>query len=331
MKRMKICIVGAGAIGGYMGAKLALAGEQVTLIARGAHLAAIQQNGLQLITPDGEQRLIPAASIAATDDMSQAGPQDLVIVTLKTHSLPAIVQPMRALYGPETMVVMAQNGVPWWYFHKHGGPYEGQHIEAVDPGGLIEANLEIARVIACIVYPAAELAAPGIIRHLEGERFTIAELDGAKTGRIQQLAQTFNHAGLKAPIRPRIRPELWVKLWGNLAFNPISAVTRATLIDICQYPPTRELARQMMLEAQTIAQKLGIDFGVTIEQRIAGAEKIGSHKTSMLQDIEARRPTEIDAILGAVMELGRLTDTPAPHLDALYASVKLLEKQIATS
>ena len=323
---MKICIVGAGAIGGYMGAKLALAGEEVTLIARGAHLAAIQQNGLQLITSEGEQNFVPAASIAATDDMSQAGPQDLVIVTLKTHSLPAIVQPMRALYGPAPLVVMAQNGVPWWYFHKHGGPHEGQRIEAVDPGGLIEANLEIARVIACIVYPAAELIAPGIVRHLEGERFTIAELDGVKTERIQRLAQTFNHAGLKAPIRPRIRPELWVKLWGNLAFNPISAVTRATLLDICQYPPTRELARQMMVEAQTIAQKLGIDFGVSIEQRIVGAEKVGAHKTSMLQDIEAHRPTEIDAILGAVIELGRLTDTSTPHLDTLYASVKLLEQ-----
>jgi len=323
---MKICIVGAGAIGGYLGAKLALAGEEVTLIARGPNLEAIQQNGLKLIMADGTEHI--ARNTLATANLSEAGPQDVVILTLKTHSVPALAPSLKNLYSPDTMVVTAQNGLPWWYFRKHGGEYEGKRLEMVDPGGVVEKNIEVNRVIGCVVYPAAELEAPGIVRHLEGDRFSIGELDGEKTERIQLLAQTLNQAGLKAPIRPRIRGEIWVKLWGNLAFNPISALTRATLIEICQYPLTRELARQMMSEAQTIAEKLGIDFGVTLEQRINGAEKIGAHKTSMLQDIEARRPTEIDAIVGAVSELGRLTNTPTPTIDALYASVKLLEAQL---
>jgi 2-dehydropantoate 2-reductase len=226
------------------------------------------------------------------------------------------------------MVITAQNGLPWWYFRKHGGEYEGKRLEMVDPGGIVEENIGVERVIGCVVYPATELEAPGVVRHIEGDRFSIGELDGEKSERIQLLAQTLNRAGFKAPVRPRIRGEIWVKLWGNLAFNPISALTHATLVDICQYPLTRELARQMMTEAQIIAEKLGIDFGVTLEQRINGAEKIGAHKTSMLQDIEARRPTEVDAIVGAVSELGRLTNTPTPTIDTLYASVKLLEAQL---
>ena len=264
--------------------------------------------------------------------MAEAGEQDAVFLTLKAHSVPAVAPAMRALYGPETMVVTMQNGIPWWYFRKHGGPYEGTRIESVDPGGVVEANTEIDRVIASVVYPAAELAAPGVVRHIEGDRFSLGELDGAKTERIQTLAQTLIRAGLKAPIRPRIRAEIWVKLWGNLAFNPISALTRATLVDICQYPPTRDLARAMMTEAQTIAEKLDIKFPITIEQRINGAEEVGAHKTSMLQDIETGRPTEVDAIVGSVAELGRLTDTPTPAIDAIYASVKLLERTLrATS
>lgn len=323
---MKIAIVGAGAIGGYLGAKLALAGEDVTLIARGPHLAAIQQHGLKLVSPDGTEAI--ATDVRATSDMAEAGQQDAVFLTLKTHSVPAIAPAMRALYGPETMVVTMQNGIPWWYFRKHGGPYEGTRIETVDPGGIVEANTEIDRVIASVVYPAAELTAPGVVRHIEGDRFSLGELDGVKTERIQTLAQTLIRAGLKAPIRPRIRAEIWVKLWGNLAFNPISALTRATLVDICQYPPTRELARTMMTEAQTIAEKLDIKFPISIEQRIAGAEEVGAHKTSMLQDIETGRPTEVDAIVGSVAELGRLTDTPTPAIDAIYAGVKLLERTI---
>ncbi|MEI7556315.1 2-dehydropantoate 2-reductase, partial [Candidatus Chlorohelix sp.] len=271
-----------------------------------------------------------AKNVYATADMREADKQDAVIVTLKAHSLAAIAPAMRAMYRPDTMVVLAQNGVPWWYFRKQNSPYEQYRMEAVDPAGLIEANIELARVVACVVYPAAELAEPGVVRHLEGDRFSLGELDGAKTERIARLAQAINRAGLKAPIRPRIRSELWVKLWGNLAFNPISALTRATLEDICRYPLTRQLAHDMMYEAQLIAEKLGVDFGITLEQRIAGAEKVGAHKTSMLQDIESGRPTEIEAIVGAVVELGRLVSVPTPHLEAVYAAVKLLERTLQT-
>ncbi len=323
---MKICIVGAGAIGGYLGSKLAMAGEEVTLIARGAHLAAMQQNGLKLVMADGSEQV--AKNVVATSDTREAGPQDVVIVALKAHSVPMIAPALPALYKDDTMVVTAQNGVPWWYFYKSGGEYEGQRIKAVDPEGVVEENIGVERVIGCVVYPAAELDGPGVVRHIEGDRFPLGELDGAKTERVQMLAQTLNRAGLKAPVRPRIRTEIWVKLWGNLAFNPISALTRARLVDICQFPLTRELARHMMSEAQTIAEKLGIEFGISLEQRIAGAEKIGAHKTSMLQDIESGRPTEVDAIVGAVAELGRLTNTPTPYIDSVYASVKLLEKTL---
>jgi 2-dehydropantoate 2-reductase len=321
---MRICIVGAGAIGGYLGARLALAGEQVTLIARGAHLAAIQQNGLILESADGQQREVATPALA-TSNMHEAGPQDVVIVAVKAQQLSSVVVDMQALYGPETTVVTAQNGIPWWYFQRHGGPFEGHQITSVDPDGTIAANLPIERVIGCVVYPAAEIAAPGVIRHIEGDRFTLGEPDGSKSPRIQQLAKTLANAGLRAPIRPRIRAEIWVKLWGNLAFNPISALTRATLDSIIRFPATRELARAIMLEGQAIAEALGITFPITIDQRIAGAEQVGAHKTSMLQDIEAGRPTEIDALVGAVAELGRLVGIPTPHIDAMYASVKLLE------
>lgn len=323
---MKICIVGAGAIGGYVGAQLALAGEQVTLIARGSHLEAIQKNGLKLVMADGSTHLVNPA--LATNDMSQAGPQDVVILAVKAQSVPAIAPDLKVLYGPDTMVVTAQNGIPWWYFRKHGGEYEGQRIQSVDPDGTVEANIGIERVIGCVVYPAAELTEPGVVQHIEGNRFSLGELDGSKTERIQLLGQTLKQAGFKAPVRNQIRTEIWIKVWGNLAFNPISALTRATLDSICQYPPTRFLARQMMTEARAIAQKLGIDFGISLEQRIEGAEKVGAHKTSMLQDIEAGRPTEVEAIVGAVAELGRLTHIPTPHIDAVYASVKLLEKTL---
>lgn len=319
---MKICIVGDGAIGGYLGAKLALSGEDVTLIARGAHLNAIQTNGLKLITDTTTN----VSNIAATDDISTLKPQDVVILAMKAQSLPPIAASLPSLYHSQTMVVPAQNGAPWWYFRKCGTQYEGANITSVDPDGTVEANIGVERTIGCVVYPAAEIAEPGVIRHIEGERFSIGEIDGAKTERIQTLANVLKKAGLKAPIRNQIRTDLWVKLWGNVAFNPISALTRTTLDKICQYPLTRELALSIMTETQTIAQKLGIDFGITIEQRVAGAEKVGAHKTSMLQDIEAKRPTEVDAIVGAVAELGKLTDTPTPHIDTVYALVKLLEQ-----
>ncbi len=323
---MKICIVGAGAIGGYIGAKLALAGEEVTLIARGAHLEAIQQNGLKLIAADESEYVVK--DVLATSDMSAAGVQDVVILALKAQSVPAVAPAVRALYGAETMVVTAQNGIPWWYFRKHGGEYEGTRIQSVDPDGMVEENIQVHRTIGCVVYPAAELAAPGVVRHVEGDRLILGELDGTKTDRIQRLSQTLKKAGLTTRVRNEIRHELWVKLWGNLAFNPISALTGATLEEICGYSLTRELARNMMKEAQAIAEHLGIDFGISLEKRIEGAAKVGAHKTSMLQDIEAKRPTEVDAIVGAVAELGRLTRIPTPYIDAVYASVKLLEKTL---
>ncbi|MEH2047756.1 2-dehydropantoate 2-reductase [Nostoc sp.] len=319
---MKICIVGAGAIGGYLGAKLALAGEEVILIARGSHLEAIQRNGLKLLMADGSSQIVTPL---ATSDIQSAGTQDVVILTVKAHSVPAIAPLLPALYNPHTMVVTAQNGVPWWYFRKYGGEYEGTWIQSVDPDGIIEASIGAERAIGCVVYPATEIIAPGVIKHIEGDRFTLGEIDGAKTERIQLLAQTLKQAGFKAPIRNQIRTEIWIKLWGNVAFNPISALTGATLEDICRYPLTRELAWQMMTETQAIAENLGIKFGITLEQRINGAESVGAHKTSMLQDIEAGRATEIDAIVGAVAELGKLTQIPTPYIDAIYASVKLLE------
>ncbi|MDB9374589.1 2-dehydropantoate 2-reductase [Nodularia sphaerocarpa] len=330
---MKICIVGAGAIGGYLGAKLALAGEEVTFIARGQHLEAIQNRGLEVIMSDGSNYVVKPS--LATSDINDAGTQDVVILAVKAQSLAAIaalaegIAPaLSSLYNPDTMVVTAQNGIPWWYFYKHGGEYEGQKIHAVDPEGIIAANIDIDRIIGCVVYSAVELQSPGVIHHIEGDRFSLGEIDNSKTERIQKLAQSCKKAGLKAPVRSDIRTELWLKLWGNLAFNPISALTRATLEQICQYPLTRELARQMMMEAQSIAEKLGIQFGISLEQRINGAEKVGAHKTSMLQDIEAGRTTEVEAILGAVIELGKLTHIPTPYMDTVYANVKLLEKTL---
>ncbi|HWL87785.1 MAG TPA: 2-dehydropantoate 2-reductase, partial [Polyangiaceae bacterium] len=251
---MRICIVGAGAIGGFLGARLALTGHDLTLVARGAHLAAIREHGLKLIELDG--RVAVAKPVLATSEIREAGPQDVVIVALKAHSLPPIAPELRALYHADTMVITAQNGFPWWYFHKLEGPWENHRIEMVDPGGVIAANIEAERVIGCIVYPAADIEAPGVIRHDEGDRFSLGELDGQKTDRIRVLREALDQAGFKAKVTPRIRWETWVKLWGNLAFNPISALTRSTLEDICRYPLTRKLARTMMEEAQTVGERL---------------------------------------------------------------------------
>ncbi len=323
---MNICIFGAGSIGGYLGARLAHAGEQVTLIARGANLAAIRDHGLTLIETDGTTLIAHPALV--TDDPSVAGAHDVVIVAVKAHQLPAVAPMLRPLFHDETMVVPAQNGIPWWYFQRHGGPFEGRRIESVDPDGVIAAHIETERIIGCVVYPATELEAPGVVRHIEGDRFTLGELDGLRSERVQHLSQVLARAGLKAPVRPRIRTDIWIKLWGNLAFNPVSALTRATLIDICRHPQARALIVAMMEEGQAVAERLGITFGITIDQRIAGAEQVGAHKTSMLQDIEAGRATEVDALVGAVAELGRLVEAPTPHIDAIYAAVKLLEHTV---
>jgi 2-dehydropantoate 2-reductase len=326
---MKVCIVGAGAIGGYLGVKLALAGHELTLIARGAHLDAIKKNGLRLVMEDGTEQT--AKNVRATQNIAEAGTQDVVMLALKAHQVSAIAKDLRALYGPETMVVTMQNGIPWWYFRKHGGELEGRALEAVDPGGVIAANIDIDRVIGCVVYPAAEISAPGVIRHIEGNRFSLGEIDGADTRRIKKLSETLTQAGFKAPVARDLRAEIWLKLWGNVSFNPISALTHATLVDICRFPLTRTLAAAMMTEVQTIAAKLGVQFRISLEKRIAGAEAVGAHKTSMLQDVEIGRPIELAALVGAVVELGKLTHTATPHIDAVYACAALLAKTLVSA
>ena len=324
---MKIAVVGAGAIGGFVGAKLALAGEDVTFMVRGANLDAIRANGFRLVMHDGTEQV--ARNVKASNDYAATGPQDVVILATKAHQLDAVAESVPKLLGPATSVVTMQNGVPYWYFHRHGGPLAGTRVRSVDPTGVIGENIPAERVIGCVVYPATELVAPGVVRHIEGDRFPIGELDGSTTPRVQRIADAFTRAGLKSPVLDDIRSEIWLKLWGNLTFNPISALSRATLVDICQYPPTRALAAAMMAEAQAVGAKLGITFRVTIDKRIAGAERVGRHKTSMLQDIEAEREPEIEALVGSVVELARLTDTPTPHIDSVYALVKLLAASIA--
>jgi 2-dehydropantoate 2-reductase len=316
--------VGAGSIGGHVAVLFAEAGHEVTVIARGAHLAAIRKNGLRLILKDGSEHL--ARDLHATDDIRAAGLQDLVVLAVKANQVEPIIDDVTTLLQEDTALIPMQNGIPWWYFQRHGGPHEGHCVRAVDPDARIMSAIDPRRIIGCVVYPAASIASPGVVRHTEGDRYPLGELDGTTTERITRIAQAFTAAGLKAPILDNIRAEIWLKLWGNLSFNPISALTHSTLVDLCRHPLTRTLAQAMMAEAQAVANKLGIAFRVTIEKRIAGAEKVGKHKTSMLQDIEAGREPEIDGLLGSVIELGRLTGTSTPHLDAVYALVKLLAR-----
>ena len=323
---MKITVIGAGAIGGYVGAKLALAGEAVTFIVRGLNLETIRSRGIKLVMNDGSEHV--ATHVTATEDYAAVGAQDLVILGMKAHQVAAVAQEVPKLFGPETVVVPMQNGIPYWYFHEHAGEYQGHRILSVDPTGVIGEKIPAARVVGCVVYPASELIAPGVVQHIEGDRFPVGELDGTSSARVLRVSECFIRAGFKAPIVDNIRAEIWLKLWGNLTFNPISALSRASLADICQFPLTRTLAAAMMTEAQSIAHKLGITFRVPLERRIAGAEKVGHHKTSMLQDVDARRPLEIDALLGSVVELAQLTDTPTPHLDTVYALTKLLAKKL---
>ncbi len=324
---MRICVVGAGAIGGWLGVELARSGQELTVIDQGRHLGAIREKGLKLVMGDGAEHLARPAK--ATDNFDEAGPQDVVIVALKAHHIASVAPRIPALFGPETMVITVQNGLPWWYFQKHGGAFEGRRLESLDPDGVIAANIEADRIIGCVAYGAAEVTAPGVIHHGEGDRFPVGELDGTESERIQGLYQVFVDAGFRSRVLDDVRSEIWLKAWGNLSFNPISALTRATLVDICRFPETRELAARMMAEAQAVAHKLGIEFRHTIDKRIAGAEAVGAHKTSMLQDVEAGRALEVEAIVGAVIELGRLTETPTPSIDAVYAATKLLDRTIA--
>jgi 2-dehydropantoate 2-reductase len=315
---MRICIFGAGAIGGFMGAELALAGFDVTLVARGPHLAAMQANGLKLVR-NGEEKV---AKVRAVGSAAEAGPQDYVVITLKAHSVPGVVDQLKPLFGPNTAVVWGVNGVPWWYFHGLDGPFRDRRLESVDPGGVQWSGIGPERAIGCVVYPACEVIEPGVVQHVEGDRFTLGEPSGEKTARVTALSEALIKAGLKAPVRPRIRDEIWIKLWGNCCFNPISALTHATLEVIATDPGTRALARAMMLEAQVIGEKLGVRFGIDVDKRIAGAAAVGAHKTSMLQDLERGRPMEIDALVTAVQEMGKLVGVETPTVDLVLALVQ---------
>jgi 2-dehydropantoate 2-reductase len=324
---MKIAVVGAGAIGGYLGAKLSIAGEEVTFIARNQNLAAIQANGFKLLLEDGTEQHAPLA--LAVQHMADAGHQDVVLITVKAHQVADLLPGLNHLIGPETMVVTMINGIPWWYFHQLAGPYQGQGLTSVDPGGRIASCIDSRHLIGSVVYPAAELVAPGVVRVIEGNRFTLGEPDGSRSERIERLSQAMMRAGFKAPVSKDIRGEIWLKLWGNLSFNPISALTHATLEDICTFEPSRGLAANMMREAQTVAEKLGVVFKISLDKRIAGAQAVGAHKTSMLQDVENGRALELDALVGSVVELGRLTGTPTPTIDAIYAASQLLAHTLA--
>jgi 2-dehydropantoate 2-reductase len=320
---MRVAIFGAGAIGGYLAAKLAAAGQaDLALIARGEHLAALRDQGLRLIEGDTD-RIFP---VTATAEPAELGVQDYVVLTMKAHSVPAALPSLAPLIGPDTAVVTMQNGIPWWYFYRLGGPHDGTRVEAVDPGGAISAAIGPERAIGTAVYVAAEVEAPGVIRHTYGTRISLGEPSGEKSDRTVRLAEEMIAAGMQAPVRTDIRSEIWVKLWGNLSFNPISALTDSTLADIVADPGTRVVARAMMVEAQAVAEMLGVRFPIDVDKRIAGAGGVGAHRTSMLQDLERGRPMEIDALVTAVQELGRLTGTPTPSIDLVLALVQRLAR-----
>ncbi len=315
----RIAVFGAGAIGSYVGAGLADAGAEVTLIARGAQLAAIRERGLAVIAADGSRSL---RRLRATGDAREAGRQDYVIVALKAHSVPAAVAAMSPLLAPETAVVTAANGVPWWYFHGLDGPWRDRRLHSVDPGGRQWEGIGPRRAIGCVVYPACDVVAPGVVRHIEGDRLVLGEPAGEAGCRVRRLAALLRAAGFKAPVRRRIRDDIWLKLWGNLCFNPVSALTGATLERIGSDPGTRALCRAMMLEAQAVAETLGARFALDVEARIDGAVAVGAHRTSMLQDLERGRPLEIDALVTAVQELGRIVAVATPTLDAVLALLR---------
>ena len=327
---VKVSVVGAGAIGGYMAVRLARAGHDVSVIARGPHLAAIRANGLKLIERDenGADSETVVSNLTATDRIRDLDTHDVVLLALKAHQIAAVVDDLPAIVGPETCLVTLQNGIPWWYFQKLQSPWAGRVVETVDPGGVLFNAIDPDRIIGCIAYPAATLPEPGVIRHIEGNRFPVGELDNSESERLARVSALFAEAGFRSRVLTDIRSEIWLKLWGNLTFNPISALTHATLVDICQFPATRSLAAAMMTEAQEIGERLGATFRVPMERRIAGAEGVGKHKTSMLQDVEVGKPLEIDGMLGAVIELAEMTGVEVPTLRALYACVSLLSKTI---
>ena len=324
---MKICVIGGGgAIGGYLAVMLARAGNDVTVVARGATLTAIRERGLALIMNDQPEPLV--AEVKAVEKITDAETPDVVILAVKAHQVEPIIHDLASIMGPDTILIPMQNGIPWWYFQKLGGDYQDHSVETVDAGGVAKKTINPNNIIGCVVYPATFSESPGVIRLVEGNRFPLGELNGKLTERVQKMSEMMTNAGFKSPVLEDIRSEIWLKLWGNMTFNPISALTHGTLEGICQFPLTRDLARNMMAEAQAIAGKLGVTFRVDIERRIAGAEKVGKHKTSMLQDLEAGRSLEVDALLGSVIELGNITQTPTPCLNTVFALTKYLDENI---
>ncbi len=315
---MRVAVYGAGAIGGYLGYMLAGSGADITLIARGPHLAAIRKGGLTLESADGRQ----TRRIRATDDPCEAGEQDYVIITLKAHSAPAVVEPMQTMLTSRTAVVTAVNGVPWWYFHDLEGTWRDHRLKSVDPGCVQWDGIGPERAIGCVVFPACEVAAPGVVRHLKGDRFFLGEPSGEATERVRTLALMMRESGLKAPVRTRIRDDIWVKLWGNLCFNPVSALTGATLEQMAGDRDIRELCRTMMTEARAVAEALGVRFAIDVDRRIDGAGAVGAHRTSMLQDLEQGRSLEIDALVSSVQELGRIAGHPTPTIDLVLALIR---------
>ncbi len=319
---MRIVIVGAGAIGGYIGARLCRAGADVVLLARGPHLRAMQERGLQVRSPDGDFEVMPQLA----GDLASIGPADVVFLGVKAHSLTALAPQLSPLLGPETVVVSTQNGIPWWYFQGHGGELDGLHLEHVDPGGVIASAIEPRRVVGSLAYFAGEVAAPGVIQHTEGNRISFGEPSGLRSDRMRRIAEALIDAGFRCPVTTRFRHEIWVKVLGNVAFNPISALTRGTLEELVRHPDTSRLVREVMVETEAVAAKIGIELPISIDQRMAGAEKVGAHKTSMLQDLEAGRPMELEAVVGAVIELGDRVSVPMPATRAVYACAKMLDE-----
>jgi len=324
---MKFVIAGAGAIGAYLGARMALAGLDVTLFARGPHLRAMQENGVLVESAEGKFQARPRVVAS----LEEAGVADVVVLAVKAQGLPALAPHLAPVLGPETAVVSTQNGVPWWFFQSSGGPLDGIRLERVDPGGVIAAAIEPRRVIGSIVYFASEIIRPGVVLHTEGDRISLGEPDGTRTDRCRQIAKAFIAAGLRCPVTARIRHEIWVKILGNVAFNPTSVLTRATLAQMTGDVEVSALARNIMKETEAVARALGFELPISIEQRMAGAAAVGEHKTSMLQDLEAGRPMELEAIVGAVVELGERLNLPLPHTRTVYACARLLAESLAKS
>ena len=321
-----VCIFGAGAIGGYVGARLAMKAEaDVSLVARGAHLAAMKAKGLTL-KQAGEMHVLHPR---VTDDPRDLGPQDFIILTLKAHAVAGVIDQLQPLIGKDTAILFAQNGIPWWYFHGAGGPHEGRRLESVDPGGVIWDRLGPERALGTVVWQAAEIEVPGVIAHHYGDRMPLGEPTGERSTRVETLSRLLTSAGVKSPVRPNLRNEIWLKLWGNLSFNPVSVLTEGTLVDLASDSGTRRVLRAMMVEAQAVGEALGVAFSVSVDERLDMAAKVGAHRTSMLQDVSAGRPTELEALLGVVIELAGIVDIHTPSLKLVYDLVKFRTRSIS--